>query len=153
MSSFFDSGPLPDWKDIQQWLGKDIPWELAENWDRREDSGWLNDYIQKMMRQSKSAARIQARSPVQVELKQGAKYVDVKIGLLPDTDIKQLRLFATSEHLRLSGLPGDKKRVVRFPYLVYARSGKAVMKKERELLVRFKRKPLEKSEYELFIQN
>jgi len=47
MASFFDSGPLPEWKQIQQWLGKDIPWKLVDTWDRQEDSGWIKRLRQK----------------------------------------------------------------------------------------------------------
>ncbi|WP_256757139.1 hypothetical protein [Cohnella sp. WQ 127256] len=153
MSSFFDSGPLPDWKHIQQWMGKDIPWKLMENWDQGGDSNWLNQYVKNMMQNSKNIARVQAQSLVQIETKQDAKFVSVTIKLDSDIDLNKLQLFATVDRLKITGLPGDKKRTVRFPSLVYARTGKAVMKKERQLVIRFKRRPPEKSEYELFIQS
>lgn len=153
MNSFFDSGPLPDWKEIKKMLGKDIPWKLAENWDPKGEENWLNQYVQNMLQNSKQVARAQTQSAVQIETKQEAKVVNVTIRLTPDTDMKQLKLFATSERLNLIGLPGVMKRTIRFPCLVYARSGKAVMKKDRLLIVRFKRRPPLQSEYELFIQS
>ena len=88
-----------------------------------------------------------------METKQDAKSVSVYIRLTPETDLRKLQLFATSDRLRVAGLPGDQKRAVRLPSSVYARTGKAAMKKDRVLVVRFKRKPPEKSEYELFIQS
>jgi hypothetical protein len=151
MSSFFDSGPLPDWKDIQQLLGKDIPWNLASNWDRIGDSDWLNKYVNDILARKKTEMRVQAEEIVKVDVTKETNYVNVTVRLPPDTDFRSLQLFATSDRVTIIGLPGDKRRVVRFPCLVNARSGKAVMKKDR-LLIRFRRKPPEKSEYELFIQ-
>lgn len=153
MNSFFDSGPLPDWKDIQQLLGKDIPWKLAANWDAKGDSNWINQYVKDILQKSKSDARIKAQNSVQMETKQDAKFVSVSIRLTPDTDLRKLQLFASSERLRVAGLPGDQKKAVRLPCSVFARSGKATMKKDRVLVVKFKRRPPEKSEYELFIQS
>jgi hypothetical protein len=153
MSSFFDSGPLPDWKDIQQLLGKEIPWNLANNWERVGDSNWLNQYVNDMLIRKKSEAQVQDHSEVvRVDVTKETNFVNVTVRLPPDTDLRRLQLFATSDRLTLIGLPGDKKRGIRFPCQVNARSGKAVMKKDR-LLIRFRRKPPEKSEYELFIQS
>ena len=152
MVSFFDSGPLPDWKELRRWLGKDIPWEMAENWDRTGDSGWMNDYVKKLLQNAKAGVSASERAAVQIETRQEGKYVRVAIRLAPEVDVRALQLTTTSERLKISGLPGGKKRVIRFPCLVYPRTGKAVMKKERHIVVRFKRRPSEKSEYELFIQ-
>ncbi|RED61688.1 hypothetical protein [Cohnella lupini] len=152
MSSFFDSGPLPDWKDIQKWLGKDIPWKLVDNWDQGSDSNWLNHYVKNILEHSKPDARAHTQG-IQTETKHDAKFVHVSIKLSPEIEMSKLQLFATSDRLRLLGLPADKKRSVRLPCLVYARTGQAVMKKDRLLVVRFKRRPPEKSEYELFIRS
>jgi len=152
MASFFDSGPLPEWKQIQQWLGKDIPWKLVDTWDRQEDSGWINDYVKKLMKQTKIHANDQGNAPIRYETKQEAKYVTVSLRMAPDIDVKKVQLFATEDRLKLAGLPGDKKRAIRLPCLVYPRSGKTTTKKDGTLLVRFKRKPTEKTEIELFIQ-
>ncbi|RKP57197.1 hypothetical protein D7Z26_04230 [Cohnella endophytica] len=152
MSSFFDNGPLPDWKDLQKWLGKDIPWKLAENWDRKRESGWLDQYVQKMLQGAKSEAGIQSKNFVRTETRHDAKSVIVTIRLAPETDMHNLQLFATADRLKILGLPDDQKCSVRFPCLVYARSGKVSMAKDRVLVARFKRRPSEKSEYELFIR-
>ncbi|MFC4599225.1 hypothetical protein [Cohnella hongkongensis] len=152
MKSFFDSGPLPSWKELRSWLGKDIPWKLAENWDRAEDANWINDYVKQIMQSAKAGTSAPNRATVQTEARQEGKYVSVAIQLAPEVDIRALQLLATSERLKIAGLPGGKSRIVRLPGLVYPRSGKAVMKKGRQIVVRFKRRPPEKSEYELFIQ-
>lgn len=150
MNSFFDSGPLPDWKDIQKWLGKDIPWNLVEKLDKGSGSAWLNQYVQDIMKKSKPNEQIQRNNLIQYEAEKDNRYVNVTIRLAPETDYRRMQLFATSERLKLIGLPGDKIRAIRFPCLVYARSGTVVAKKDR-LLIRFKRRPQEKSEFELFI--
>jgi hypothetical protein len=152
LSSFFDSGPLPDWKDIQKWLGKDIPWNLVEKWDQGNDSAWLNQYVKDMMnKRAKPEAMLHGESVVRIDSEKDAKYVNVTIRLSPETDYRDLQLFATSERLKLIGLPDNKKRVIRFPCLVYAGTG-TVRQKKNELQARFRRRPPEKSEYELFIR-
>lgn len=152
MKSFFDSGPLPDWQELRRWLGKDIPWKMAENWDRAGDANWMNDYVKKLLQNAIAGANASERATVQAETRQGGKYVSIAIRLAPEVDVRSLQLMATSERLKIRGLPGGKKRVIRFPSLVYARSGKAIMKNERQIVLRFKRRPPEKNEYELFIQ-
>jgi hypothetical protein len=152
MSSFFDNGPLPDWQDIQRMLGKDIPWKLAENWDKGSDSRWLNNYIKDILKNSQPEARAFTQELVRMDAVKDANYVNVTILLPSEMDHRRLQLFATSDRLKLMGLPGDKSQAIRFPSQVYPRSGKAVMKKDR-LLIRFRRKPPEKSEYELFIRS
>lgn len=152
MNSFFDSGPLPDWNELRDWLGKDIPWKLAENWDGGKDGNWLNDYVKQILTSGKTASSPQQpQRLLQFETKQTEKTLTVTVKFVSDVDIRKLQLFATSERLKIAGLPGDKKRDIRLPCFVYPRSGIAAMNKDR-LVVRFKRKPLEKTEYELFIQ-
>lgn len=151
MSSFFDSGPLPDWKIVQQWLGRDLPWKLVEQWDKRGDSDWLNAYVKNMMASAKKEASAKAKSIARMDVQKDAKFVTVSMAVNPDIDLRKLQLFATSDRMRVTGLPNDGKQAVRFPCLVYARSGKATMKIG-QLIVRFKRRPPEKTEYELFIQ-
>ncbi|MFC5531400.1 hypothetical protein [Cohnella yongneupensis] len=151
MSSFFDSGPLPDWKVVQQWLGKDLPWKLVEQWDKPGDTDWLNQYVKNMMTHAKKDARVKSRGLVRMDVQKDKKFVTVTMHLDPNVDYRDLQLFAVSDRLRVTGLPNEGKQAVRFPCLVYARSGKAEMRKG-QLIVRFKRRPPEKSEYELFIQ-
>ena len=59
MNSFFDSGPLPEWKDLRKWLGKDMPWDLVSKWNEEGEGDWLNQYVKEMMTKSKPAARVQ----------------------------------------------------------------------------------------------
>lgn len=155
MNSFFDSGPLPDWKTIQEWLGRDMPWKLVEQWDNRRDASWLNDYVKNMMQHAKknttATANEKASSLPRLDVRKDAKYVTVSMQHESGQMLRGLQLFATSERLRISGLPNDGKQSVRFPCLVLPRSGKASVKKDR-LVVRFKRRPPERNEYELFIQ-
>ncbi|BBI33045.1 hypothetical protein [Cohnella abietis] len=154
MSSFFDSGPLPDWKEIQEWLGKDIPWKLAEKWDQGDEgnSNWLNHYVKNILQKSKQEAKVKSQSSIRMETKQEAKYVNVTIHLTPEVQLNRLRIYATTDRLKLAGLPDDMKQSIRFPCLVFPRTGRAVMKKD-QLHIRFRRRPAEKSEYELFIDS
>lgn len=150
MSSFFDSGPLPDWKEIQKWLGKDMPWDQVKKWDKEGDSDWLSQYVKEMMKKPKSAARAHTQSLVRMEALKDSKHVNVTIRLAPGTDLRAVQLFATADCLKVTGLPENKKRTIRFPCLVYPRTGKVVSKND-QLSIRFRRRPPEKSEYELFI--
>jgi hypothetical protein len=150
LNSFFDSGPLPEWKDLRKWLGKDMPWDLVSKWNEEGEGDWLNQYVKEMMTKSKPAATVQSQQLLRIETVKDAKNVDVNIRLATGTDIQQLQLFATSERLKVTGLPNGKKRIIRFPCLVYPRSGKVELKMD-QLLVRFRRRPPSKTEYELFI--
>lgn len=150
MSSFFDSGPLPDWKDIQKWLGKDMPWEQVKNWGQENDSDWLGQYVKEMMRKPLGKAKVHTQEMLKMEAVKDTKYVNVTINFAPGTELGTLQLFAAPDYLRVSGLSNQKKRILRFPCLVYPRTGKAVMKKD-QISIRFRRRRSEKLEYELFI--
>lgn len=143
MSSFFDSGPLPDWKDIQKWLGKDMPWEQVKKWDKENDSDWLGQYVKEMMSKPKGKARVQSQGMIRMEAVKDAKYVDVTIQFASGTELRSLQLFAAPDYLRVSGLTNGKKRILRFPCLVYPRTGKAVMKKD-QITIRFRRRRCKK---------
>lgn len=150
MSSFFDSGPLPNWKQMQEWLGRDMPWDLVEKWDKRRDNSWLNEYVKNMMVHARKDARAKSKGLQRMDVQKDAKFVTVTMKLESEQALRGLQLFANSERLRVTGLPNDGKQSIRFPCLVYPRTGKAAMKKDR-LVVRFKRRPAERNEYELFI--
>jgi len=152
MASFFDSGPLPDWAELRKWLGRDMPWNLVEQWDKNNDSAWLNDYVKQMMSQAKKERSVRTKNAVRFETLKDAKFVTITVHPTPGTDLHQLQLFATSERLKVLGLPDESRRSIKFPCPVYARSGKAAVKNER-LVVRFKRRPPDKTEYELFIRS
>lgn len=161
MNSFFESGPLPDWKTIQEWLGRDMPWKLVKQWDKRRDASWLNDYVKNMMQHSKNNANAKTNTNVnantkasslpRLDVRKDAKFVTVTMQLDSERTLRSLQLFATSERLRILGLPNDGRQSIRFPCLVLPRSGRASVKKDR-LVVRFKRRPPERNEYELFIE-
>ncbi|THF72590.1 hypothetical protein [Cohnella fermenti] len=150
MSSFFDSGPLPDFKEIQKFLGRELPWKLLEQWDKANDNAWLNEYVNKIMQKAKSPPRSGEKAVVKAETSRGDKHVNVTLRFAPQVTPEELRLHATSERLRITGLPGGGKHVVRFPGLVYARSGRAAWNDGR-LTIRFKKRPEDRQEVELFI--
>jgi HSP20 family molecular chaperone IbpA len=154
MSSFFNSGPLPDWKELRKWLGKDMPWDKLAEWDQEgsTNADWLNQYMKEILSKTKPTAKVRSQADVRMEAAKDAKYVNVTIRFAPDTNIRQLQLFATSDRLRVTGLSDIQRRFIRFPCLVYPRSGKAELT-EGQLHVRFKRRPPAKTEYELFIRN
>ncbi len=151
MGSFFDSGPLPDWKIVQEWLGRDLPWKLVEQWDKQGDPAWLNTYVKNMMERAKKEASVKTRNAVRMEVQKDAKHVTVSMAVNADAELRGLQLFATLDRLKVTGLPNNGKQTIRFPCLVYPRTGRAAIRKGK-LVVRFKRRPPEKNEYELFIE-
>jgi len=156
MSSFFDSGPLPDLKEIKKWLGKELPWELVEQWDKAKNDTWLNDFIQKLMNSVKPdakqlSAETASHKPLRIDISKSDKYVNVSLWLPPGVPIKELRVFATPDRIKLTGLPNDRSQTVKLPVLVLPRSGKAELKGER-MLVRFRRRPAQRDEVELFLR-
>lgn len=159
MRSFFDSGPLPDWKEIKRWLGKEMPWRQLKEWDQL-DAQWLDQLLTRLFREedSEPEAPPQNRSmegtssAVQIDAVQHEKKLTVSVRIPPNTDWRSLRLFATSDRLRVTGLPGQKTQYLRFPCRVYPRTGRAVQKGNR-IVVQFGRRPDSREEVELFIRS
>jgi hypothetical protein len=151
LASFFDNGPLPDWNDIKRMLGRDIPWNLVEQWEKSGNSDWLSKYIKEFLSKVKPEEQARTKQWVRMEAVKNPKSVTVNVKLPPNTDMRRMQLFASSERLKITGLPNESSQAIRFPCLVYPRSGKAE-KKGDQLLVRFRRRPPSKSEYELFIR-
>jgi hypothetical protein len=163
MRSFFESGPLPSWKEISQWLGKDlplkdIPWKELKEW-YRADGEWMEQLLKRLFRDEQASGassqdrpREIASSAVQLDAVQHDKKLTVSVRLPPGTDMRSLRLFATADRLRVTGLPGQKTRFLRFPCRVYPRTGRAVQKGNR-IIVQFGRRPDSREEVELFIRS
>jgi hypothetical protein len=151
MPSFFDSGPLPDFKEIRKWLGNDFPWKMAEQWERDNDNSWLNQFIRGVMDNANQWVQAERKGWLQTETKKDEKHVVVSIALPSDAEQRDLRLFATSDRLKIFGLPSDRKQIVRFPCLVLPRSGR-VSRKNNRLIVKFRRRPAGRDEVELFIR-
>jgi len=152
LKGFFDSGPLPDWKEIQRWLGSDIPWNLVEQWENTNDNGWMDSYIKELLHKAKPQARTQSKSMAVTETTKDAKQVTVTITLPPDASMQAIRLYATNDRLKVAGMPGDRTQSIRLPCLVYPKSGIASMNRDR-LRVRFRRRPKDQGEVELFIRS
>lgn len=152
-ASFFGGGPLPDWKDIKKWLGDDIPWEVAEKWDQAGNGDWLDRFIGNMLKDN-APGRNEERKPEPPVGADTAKYpkkVTVTVRIPPDAELRDLRLYATSDRLKVEGLPGGRSRVVRFPCRVFPRSGKATFRDGR-LRVQFRRRPETEEDVELFLR-
>ncbi len=151
MPSFFDNGPLPDWKEIKRWLGKDMPWKQLKEWEQGGDE-WLDKFISRLLKEgSEAPARGSAPPPVQIDAVQNDKKLTVSVRIPPGTEMRNLRLFATSDRLRVAGLPGQRSQHLRFPCRVYPKSGRAVQKGSR-IVVHFQRRPDSREEVELFIR-
>ncbi|WP_123040939.1 hypothetical protein [Cohnella candidum] len=152
MSSFFGSGPLPDWSEFRKWLGKEIPWKLVEQWDQAENGEWLDSFVRGMMKKEiPETPKAESRSLFQIDTVKNAKNLTVTMRIPPGTHMRDLRLFATSDRLRITGLSGQRSHNVRFPCRVFPRSGRAEQSGDRVTMV-FKRRPSDGQEVELFIR-
>lgn len=156
--SFFDEGPLPNWDAIRRLIGKDLPWDLIKQWEHPDDS-WLNDYIRKLGfgnsgGQTATAAGVRPEaaftSSPQMEARKEQKRVVATIKPPPGTDRSAVRLYATADRLRVSGLPGDATASLKLPSLVLPKTGRVAWKNGRWVVV-FRRKPPRQGEVELFI--
>jgi hypothetical protein len=148
MNSFFESGPLPDFKEIQKWLGREIPWNLAERWERAQDNNWLNQYVRQML--EKAGKQAGDSVWLRTDTVKDDRHVTVTLHPTKGVGEQELRLFAASDRLRVT-TEGGRKRIVRFPCLVYPRTGK-VVHRDGKLIARFRRRRAEKDEVELFIR-
>lgn len=152
MTNFFGSGPLPDWKEIKDWLGKDIPWHLVDKWEQMQNDDWLDRMIAKLTAERREErVRPHGALPLKFETVKQAKKLTVSFPLPKNASLNQLRLYAISDRLRIAGLPDGRMQSVRFPCLVYPRSGKASLRGQ-TLRVEFRRRPADQEEVELFIQ-
>lgn len=156
--SFFDEGPLPDWSTIRQLLGKDLPWDLIKQWEH-QDASWLDDYIKKLGiampgGQTTTAASVRPEVSVtaspQMEARKEQKRVVATIKPPPGTDRSAIRMYATADRLRVSGLPGEATASLKLPCLVLPKTGRVVWKSGKWVVV-FRRKPSRQGEVELFI--
>ncbi|MDI4645331.1 hypothetical protein [Cohnella hashimotonis] len=155
--SFFDEGPLPNWDEIRKLIGKDLPWDLIKQWENKDDS-WLDDYIRKLgfgKHEDKTVAAAGIRPDAvtatpQMEARKEPKRVIATIKPPPGTDRRAVRLHATADRLRVSGLPGDATASLKLPCLVLPKTGSVVWKNGKWVVV-FRRKPARQGEVELFI--
>ncbi|MFD2332312.1 hypothetical protein ACFSR7_23905 [Cohnella sp. GCM10020058] len=156
--SFFDEGPLPDWSEIRRLIGKDLPWDLIKQWEHKDDS-WLDDYIRKLgfgKSGEKTAADAAERPEAvvtatpQMEARKEPKRVVATVKPPPGTDRSAVRLHATADRLRVSGLPGDASASLKLPCLVVPKTGRVVWKNGKWIVV-FRRKRPRQGEVELFI--
>ncbi|MCC3373360.1 hypothetical protein [Cohnella sp. REN36] len=164
--SFFDSGPLPNWKEIQNWLGKEIPWDVVEKWDEQNDDSWLEQMVRNFVspqgeqapdakqKTKKHMPIIHSPSPPRVspDLIKTARHVILTLRLPSEADLRPIRLYAAPDRVRLTGLPGGRSETVRMPCLVYAKSGRAEWKNG-QLRIRFRKRRRDREEVELFIQS
>ncbi|MFC5701084.1 hypothetical protein ACFPVX_07300 [Cohnella faecalis] len=150
MAGFFDSGPLPAWKELRDLLGKDMPWKLVEQYDKADNAGWLDQFVKEMVSRASQQHSVESHKALASKVTKDAKRVTVTLDLPPGAMSRDLRLHASADRLKISGLPGERRQLLRLPCMVHARTGKATLKGNR-LVVKFRRKPAEKNEVELFI--
>ncbi|WP_276351998.1 hypothetical protein [Cohnella caldifontis] len=152
MGSFFDSGPLPDWKEIKRWLGDGIPWDLAEKWDGEGDGEWLDKFMSRMAKDTPVSpdSPKETESPVMIDTEKDPKKVEITFRLPKNAEARNIRLYVNSERMRITGLPDGRTQLIRFPGQVYPGSGKATLRNGR-LVVRFRRRPVREEDVELFI--
>jgi hypothetical protein len=152
MASFFGNGPLPNWNEVKQWLGKELKWKLADQWEKADDVEWLDRFLKGLLKHAQAFPKMETKALVRMETLKDTKRVTVTVRIPPDTDLRSLQLFASSDRLKVTGLPDNRTHSVRFPCRVYARSGRATQQDDR-IVVRFRRRPADSNEVELFIRS
>lgn len=158
MSSFWNGAPWPDWEAYREWLARQFPWDIGTPWEKLQDPQWLEKYMNRILRGSgfvrgKETLRT-ARKPglaAPFTIRRHAGHLTVTIRLPANADLRRLRIYATADRLRVTGLPGHAGRLVRLPCPVYPRSGRAAIRDGR-LVVRLRRRPSANEEVELFIR-
>lgn len=152
MTNFFGSGPLPDWKEIKDWLGKDIPWHLVDKWDQMQDEKWMDRWIDRLVadRREQTAKPAVPATLLKIETIKHAKKMIVSFPLPKSVSMQSLRLYAVSDRLRIAGLPGGRSQSVHFPCAVYPKTGKAGLH-DGKMRIEFRRRPVDQEEVELFI--
>lgn len=158
MPSFFDNGPMPDWRELRNMFGKEFPWAQVEKLTRNRDGSWLNDVVRGLFdregredRADGEARPAGAGRKLRASVSKQAKHVTVSIAVPPEA-MAGVRLFATASRLKIAGADDGRMQVVQFPCPVYPRSGRAYARNGR-LKVKFRRQPPDRREVELFIRS
>ncbi|HEY8528466.1 MAG TPA: hypothetical protein VIL22_02150 [Paenibacillaceae bacterium] len=148
------SSPWADWEKYREWLARQFPWDIGAPWEKLRDPGWLDKYVEQLLRDDGFPEReVKTAAPSanpSVAVSRQAKHVTVTIRLPARTDLRRLRLYASADYLKLTGLPDAGSRIVRLPCPVIPRSGRAVLREGR-LFVRLRRRTSVPEEVELFI--
>jgi len=153
MPSLFDDESFPDLKELRNWLGPDFPWKLAKQMGRRRDGSWLNQFMRDLFDKADQAVpNGKGGTRLQTDTSKSSKYLTVSIVLPPGVRQRDLRLFASADRLKVTGLPSNRKQVISFPCLVVPESGRAEWRDER-MIVKFRRRRTNRREVELFIRS
>lgn len=152
MPSLFDDESIPDLKELRNWFGPDFPWKLAKQLGRRRDGSWLNQFMEEMFNKpGQSAPKGNGVARLHADTTKSGKHLTVLIDLPPGVRQRDLRLFASADRLKVSGLPSDRKQTIPFPCLVVPESGRAEWRDGR-MIVKFRRRRTNRREVELFIR-
>jgi HSP20 family molecular chaperone IbpA len=148
------SSPWADWEKYREWLAKQFPWDIGAPWEKLKDPNWLDKYVDQVLRDDgfpdrEAVPPAPAANP-SVAVSRQDNYVTVTIRLPARTDLRRLRLYASADFLKLTGLPDLRSRIVRLPCPVIPRSGRASLRDGR-LTVRLRRRFVRTEEVELFI--
>ncbi|TJY44481.1 hypothetical protein E5161_03630 [Cohnella pontilimi] len=170
MSSYFGGGPDQggkpqdgEWLDrldrfMQRLLKPDKPEDSARGAKVKASgdySEWLAQLVKDLLKpieiSGDTGVEDSTDSLVRTLTAKEPKKLTVTMQLPYDTNLRTLQVFATSELLRVMGLPDNRTHTVRFPCRVYPRSGRARLEDGR-LVIKFRRRPLDQNEVELFIR-
>ncbi|GGD65447.1 hypothetical protein [Paenibacillus nasutitermitis] len=132
-----------DFDDLEKWMDKQ---QLPKGFDLFRQPDWIEDYVRKMMTKAMPAASSVIRQS-KAEITESKSYVTVSYPLGENVEISKVRLVAREDHIKLSGLEGERKEVIKLPRLVLPRSCQAVY--DGNLLkVKLRRRPRSKRSFE-----
>jgi len=132
-----------DFEDLEKWMDKQ---QLPKGFDLFRQPDWIEDYVRKMMIKAMPAAS-SALSLSKAEISESKSFVSVVYPLGENADMSRIRLVAKEDHIKLSGLEGGRKEIIKLPRLVLPRSCQAAYD-GKLLKVKLRKRPRSKRSFE-----
>lgn len=133
-----------NWDDLEKWMeGQQLP----RGFEVLREPDWVERFVRKLMTKSlpEVAGRMTGRGTA--ETKESKLYLDVKLKLPAGYERESIKLLVREDMLRIEGLPGGKREMVKLPKLVKPRVCQAVVR-DGTLHVKLRKRPRIRKVYE-----
>ncbi|ANY68647.1 hypothetical protein BBD42_20855 [Paenibacillus sp. BIHB 4019] len=137
------------WDELERWVeGQKLP----KGFDVLREPDWVEQFVRKMMTKAlPEAAGAIAEQASPYSFSQSEQFIIVKFPLPAHVRSEELRLWVKEDRLRVEGLPGNRKELIKLPVGVRPRVCRAIVK-DGELRVKLRKRPVGRKYYEADIR-
>ncbi|MFD0958673.1 Hsp20/alpha crystallin family protein [Paenibacillus chungangensis] len=126
------------WDELERWMeGQQLP----KGFEIFREPDWVENFVRKMMTKAlpEAAGLLGGSSSTSAEFSESKQYLQVKYRLPSGFDRNAISLHVREDRVRVEGLPGGKRELIRLPKLVKPRICRAVVR-EGVLLVKLRKR-------------